>query len=302
MSAGLGDKANWEAGLGGLINLVFHSVPQIPTEVSFEGRTALITGSNAGIGLESARQFLQKRISTLILGVRSSKKGDDTAAQLSAEFPNANILVWTVDMLSNQSVRDFASKCGTLDRLDIAILNAGGGSATFERVDGGKGRETTLQVNYIATALLGVLLIPIIARKRTDSSGPGRLTFVGSDSAHRTNLERTPKGVLDSCESEEQFNPWHIYEKTKLLLLMFVAKLAETVDPNIVILNVVNPGATKGTNLLKGKGITFRLVVITALFTLLARKIPDSARQYMLAAEVMGKESHGSFVDSQIRP
>jgi NAD(P)-dependent dehydrogenase (short-subunit alcohol dehydrogenase family) len=304
MSANLGHRARWEAGLGGWIKQIFHSVPQIPADVSLKGQTAVITGSSTGLGLESAHQFLQKGLSTLVLGIRSQKKGDAAASKLRTTFPKANILVWLVDMESYQSVRDFAAKCETLDTLDIVILNAGGGRTVFERAEGGKGREITLQVNYLTTILLGILLIPVLAKKRASfCSRPGRLTLVGSDTAHQATLERTPTGILDSFDREHRYDGWQSYGRTKLLMLMFVAKLAEVVNPATVIVNVVNPSAVKGTELLRDAGgFSIMRVILWVIYAFFARNVSDGARQYMLAATVMGKGSHGSLVDFQVRP
>ncbi|KAH8178754.1 short chain dehydrogenase domain-containing protein [Sarocladium implicatum] len=303
MSAGLEQRANWEAGLGNFQKQIFQKVPPIPAGLSFKGQTAIITGSSTGIGLESARQFLDKRLSTLIMGVRSAKKGDEAAAQLRAQYPDADIQVWIVNMESFQSVRDFAHKCESLDRIDIVILNAACGKGAFERVSEDKHRETTLQVNYLATVLLTLLLAPILAKKRADLDSPARLTLVGSDAAHQAGLERSPTGVLDSVDREEKFDGMQAYSQTKLLLLMFVVKLAEVIDPKAVVLNVVNPGAVKGTQLLReGKGLSPLRVVLFFIYAIAGRTVSDGARQYMIATSVMGKETHGSFVDFAVRP
>lgn len=303
MSAELGARASWEAGLGGFARQIFHSVPQIPKGVSLQGQTVIITGSSTGLGLESARQFLQQHISTLILAVRSQAKGDAVAQKLRADFPKADIRVWLVDMESYKSVRDFAIRCESLERLDIAILNAGLGKTEFQRAEGGKGREVTVQVNFLTTVLLAMLLLPLMAKKRTSFSGPGRLSIVGSDTAHIANLGDTSAGILNSFDREEGYVGFQAYSNTKLLLLMFVAKLAEVVNPDVVVVNVVNPGAVSGTQLMReAKGFSIIRFILALNYAILGRNVSDGARQYLLATLVMGKESHGSFVDFKIRP
>jgi NAD(P)-dependent dehydrogenase (short-subunit alcohol dehydrogenase family) len=303
MSSKLAQRASWEAGLGGLTKQLFRSVPQVQANISLKGQTALITGASSGLGLESARQFLEKGLSTIILGVRSQQKGEAAANKLRVDFPNADVQVWIVDMESAASVRSFAAKCETLHRIDTVILNAGTGNTVFRRADGGKGREATLQVNYLNTVLLATLLLPILAAKGPTSDRPARLTLVGSDSAHQATVERTPTGILDSFDREDDFDPMKTYASTKLILHMFVAKLAEIVDSDVVIVNVVNPGAVKGTNLVPDQdGLSAIRVVLWVVYTFLARNVSDGARQYMIATQAMGKESHGSLVDFKIRP
>lgn len=54
-----------------------HQPPVSPTpkNIDLEGKVALITGASAGIGQDTARQFLTLNLSTLILGVRNEVKG-----------------------------------------------------------------------------------------------------------------------------------------------------------------------------------------------------------------------------------
>jgi NAD(P)-dependent dehydrogenase (short-subunit alcohol dehydrogenase family) len=144
----------------------FHRVPPLPPTLTLQEKTAIITGASSGLGTECARQILQLQPNLLILAVRSQSKGDATAATLQAEFPKARIEVWILDMESYDSVRDFAKRCETLPRLDAAILNAGLGKMHYARSGpDGKGREVTIQVNYLTTVLLTILLTPLMTPK-----------------------------------------------------------------------------------------------------------------------------------------
>lgn len=49
--------------------------PQPVAGVSVEGKTAIVTGSNCGVGLECSRQLLDLGITTLVLAVRSQVRG-----------------------------------------------------------------------------------------------------------------------------------------------------------------------------------------------------------------------------------
>ena len=75
-----------------------------PSPVSLAHRTALITGSNQGIGLACARLFSKLALSRLIMAVRSVDKGEAAAAPLRKAYPNTKIEVWALDMLSYDSV------------------------------------------------------------------------------------------------------------------------------------------------------------------------------------------------------
>ncbi|KAM0548214.1 hypothetical protein ACHAPJ_010014 [Fusarium lateritium] len=310
MAAHMKDNARWAASMPFTIwKQVFHNVPKIPSYVNLSGETAIITGASSGLGLECGRQFLQLGLSQLILAVRSQKRGDDAAKQLQAEFPEAKISVWILDMESSESVRQFASRCDTLERLDVVVLNAGCGKLSYQRA-GGDGREISLQVNYLNTMLLTILLVPILRAKNgvtskgnKFSSTPGRLTIVGSDMGIWTNLKEPAGSVLDSVDTPEGFDGLTQYGITKLLLIMGVSKLAELVDSNDVIINIVNPSATRGTGLMreaKGQWVPQTIVYLSNL--LLGRNLVDGTRQYLHSALMLGKESHGSYGDWEIRP
>ncbi|RBR19422.1 hypothetical protein FVER53590_29397 [Fusarium verticillioides] len=167
---------------------IFQPIPSIPNNVDLSGQVALITGSNAGLGFESARQSLALNLSHLILAVRSGPRGDAAAKKLQAEFPSAQVDVWLVDMSSYDSIMAFPKQCETLTRLDIAILNAGLSQLTYTRAEEAeeKGHEITFQVNYLSTALLALVLIPILREKHGNTS-PARLSLVGSDTSYYAN-------------------------------------------------------------------------------------------------------------------
>ncbi|KAI8315821.1 Short-chain dehydrogenase/reductase tropG [Colletotrichum sp. SAR11_240] len=278
---------------------VFASVPPIPEAINLQGQTGIVTGSNAGIGLEASRQFLQKGLTHLILAVRSQSKGDNAAELLARQFPAADIQVWPLDMESDASVRSFARRCESLERIDFLILNAGVGKMTFEKSNEGKGREVTLQVNYINTMLLAILMVPVLKAKA--QGRPNRLTVVGSDMSYWATLPDTSGSLLDALDTNEGYNGMQHYGKTKLLLVMGVAKLSQTVMADEVIINYLNPGATKGTGLNREASGVWKIVPFV-MDRVIGREAVDSARQYLHSAVVLGKESHGSFTDFVIRP
>jgi NAD(P)-dependent dehydrogenase (short-subunit alcohol dehydrogenase family) len=72
------------------------------------------------------------KLSRLIIAVRSRSKGEDARSKLGQEYPNAKIEVCELEMGSYESIRDFVQRMKQLDRLDIAVLNAGVVRATFE--------------------------------------------------------------------------------------------------------------------------------------------------------------------------
>jgi len=302
MSAHLEKKASSQASFFAVIRRLFHSIPPIPSDITLAGKTALVTGANVGLGLECCRDFLKLRPARLIMAVRSLKKGDAAAQSLRADFPDTEIDVWEVNLVSFASVQAFAARCDKeLDRVDVAVLNAGFGTAKFARAEEGRRRELTLQVNYLSTALLALLLLPKM-RPTVSSPDPGRLTIVSSDAALGMKLKDPGSGtILDSLDKPERFSGFLQYSYSKLLITMFTTKLAQVVDPAEVIINSCNPSATKGTGFLVNIESVFVKALMGAWMSFMGRTTVEAARAYVLSSLVLGKESHGSFTDWEIR-
>ncbi|KAH0393821.1 hypothetical protein KCU89_g12013, partial [Aureobasidium melanogenum] len=87
--------------------------------LSFFGRQLFITPQSADPRNYSLKGY------KLILAVRNQERGEAARRKLAAEYPNAEILIWIVDMASYENIKAFVAQCETLPRLDFAILNAG---------------------------------------------------------------------------------------------------------------------------------------------------------------------------------
>jgi NAD(P)-dependent dehydrogenase (short-subunit alcohol dehydrogenase family) len=207
--------------------------PVDPTKYDLAGQCGLVTGSNSGLGFEAAKQLLALGLSTLILAVRNQERGEDARAKLAAEYSNADILIWIVDMASYESIQSFVTRCNTLSRLDFAILNAG---VVHFRV----------QTNVLSTALLASLLLPVLASK--SPTGPGKITIVGSEVAEWTSFkQKSQTPILPQLDVEKEYDGGDHYYVSKLLLQYFFIEAAKRIDSDKVILNLVNPGFCYGS-------------------------------------------------------
>ena len=72
-----------------------------------EGQTALITGSNVGLGFEATRELVQHKISRVILAVRSTENGETAKIKLQEKHPKCKIEVWELDQNSVESMTAF---------------------------------------------------------------------------------------------------------------------------------------------------------------------------------------------------
>lgn len=172
---------------------LYHQATFIPIKVSgvkFYQQTAIVTGANTGVGFETCSQLLDLGVSKLILAVRDLAKGRAAVAKLLKRryLPEDYIEVWKLDLPVYESVVAFAERSKTLERIDIVILNAGIAPASF-RINSLTGHSECIQVNYLSTALLAVLLLPILKSKREKQKGASRITFVSSEVAGWTSFK-----------------------------------------------------------------------------------------------------------------
>ncbi|KAF5624895.1 short-chain dehydrogenase reductase family [Fusarium sp. NRRL 52700] len=282
----------------------FRTTIELPTRIKYpqvQGSTAIITGSNTGLGFEASKQLLSLGLSHLIMGVRSLERGKVAAEKLKMIAPSASIDVWQLDMQSYDSIQAFAKKCDTeISRIDFVILNAGISPSNFELVPG-TGHEVGIQVNHLSTALLTILLIPILKAK-TSGHGPPRLTTVNSLTAHLCKFPNKDERPLLASFDDPKITPWSSQERygvSKLLNQLFLVRLCEKVNPNDVIINMVDPGLTKGTHLgghHEMGGVAGALV--GAFMAICGRPVDRGAASYTNAVYGHGKDSHGCFLMS----
>jgi NAD(P)-dependent dehydrogenase (short-subunit alcohol dehydrogenase family) len=293
----------------------FRTKISLPTKEKYptiaeKGSCAIITGSNVGLGFETAKQLLSLGLSHLVMAVRSIEKGNAAAKQLRAAAvvsanPSAKIDVWQLDMESYESIQAFIRRCQeTLTRIDFAILNAGLSAMTFSTAPS-TGHEKTIQVNHISTVLLIILLLPVLRSKATGGSKPARLTIVNSVTAHLCKIPNKDTRPFLSSFDNTAITPWDAEERygvSKLLCQLFIVKLAEHVDPDHVIINMVDPGLTKGTSLARdAKGAIG--VAAKMFFSIAGRPVDRGAATYIDAVAGHGKESHGCFLmNCQVAP
>lgn len=276
-----------------------------PPATTVAGRTAIITGSNTGIGLEAAKVLLGLDLSHLILAVRSVSKGNAAANTLRKTYAQAKIEVWQLDMASYESIQAFIQRCNALGRLDIAILNAAFSILEFG-TNAVTGHEEMFQVNYLSTALLSILLLPILKNKSPPHT-PGRLTLVSSTLGLRAKFpNHSAVPLIPSFDDPKVFvsagsnNP---YSLSKTLVLILMVKLSRLVNADDVVVNAVGPALTGGSSELDRHYSRAVRLGLAALKAVSAHSPQQAAWLYVDGTVTKGKESHGSFIiNNEIYP
>src|SRR5258705_6651486 len=94
-----------------------------------QGRLAVVTGANTGLGFETAR-VLAARGASVVLAVRDTDKGKRAAAAIAATTPGADVTVSPLDLASLDSIRAAADQLRARHpAIDLLINNAATGPA-----------------------------------------------------------------------------------------------------------------------------------------------------------------------------
>lgn len=141
---------------------------------SLSDKTIIITGANAGLGLESAIQLAARNPQRLILTTRSRAKYDVALSKILERVPNARSFTHfqEMDLSSLSSVKSAAENLlSELDGIDVLMNNAGVMGAAASLTE--DGYEVHFGTNHMGHALLTELLMPLLLKTAKQKSGTG---------------------------------------------------------------------------------------------------------------------------------
>lgn len=167
-----------------------------------EGKVALITGANQGIGLGIARAFAAEGCK-LALCARNEEKL--TRAAQSLRDAGADVLARPVDVTCEATVESFFDESqARFGRLDLLVNNAGA-------FDGGRLDEVSLAAwnNVVGACLTGAFLCSRRAFAIMKEGGGGRIINIGSISAQRPREGSAPYTAA-------KFGIWGLTQATAL--------------------------------------------------------------------------------------
>ena len=212
------------------------SAADIPSQ---EGRVAVVTGANSGIGWHTALE-LARAGSEVILTVRSEDKGLSAVEGIRRLLPRARVRGELLDLASLQSVRAFAVRLEHEPRLDLLVNNAGVMAVPTREVTE-DGFERQFGTNYLGPFALTGLLLPVLR-----CSPSPRITTVSSGAANM-GLRRIN---FEDLQWEKLYAPWKAYCQSKLADLLMVVELTRRASASsvTVLSTAAHPGYAR-TNL-----------------------------------------------------
>ena len=179
-----------------------------------QGRTALITGANSGLGLESARA-LAARGARVLLACRSLAKAESACQEL-AGASQGELVALNLDLADFSSVRSAAAvvaeRYGTIDLL----INNAGVMAPPRRLSA-QGFELQFAVNHLGHFALTQQVMPLLR--------PGaRVVHVSSGASYFGRI------AFDDLQGEQRYDAWAAYAQSKLANVMTALELQRRLE------------------------------------------------------------------------
>lgn len=267
----------------------------LPPTLSLQGKTALITGANSGLGLEAARALVSRRLSRLIIAVRDVSKGEAAKTEILSSpdaSPTCKIDVWPLDHESYESIAQFGKKVDELDRLDYVLLNAGVKIMKYDKTL--QGHETNVQINHIGTSAVSLAVLPALRRTARNLNTPTRLTIVSSEGHFWIPFkERNAENILARMDDPKTFGTQvQRYYTSKLLNVLWTRELARKTDKSEVVINTVNPGFCHS-------GLHRSSPGFVSIFLWLFAWTQEQGGNCLVDALVQHEGSHGAYLSDQ---
>ncbi len=198
------------------------------------GRTAVVTGSNTGLGFETAAALAAKG-AHVVLAVRNVDKGNEAAARIGDQTPGASVAVTELDLTSLDSVRAAADQLrDNHDTIDLLINNAGVMMTPQSTTK--DGFELQFGTNHLGHfAFTGLLLDRLLAV-------PGSRVVTVSSVGHRF----ARNGIrFDDLQWEKDYGRVAAYGQAKLANLMFTYELQRRLRGTDTIAAAAHPGGSR---------------------------------------------------------
>jgi WW domain-containing oxidoreductase len=214
--------------------------------LDLEGKTAVITGINSGLGYESMR-VLVKHGAHVIGLARTIEKAREACDSVFGE---------TTPLACELS--DFASvrACGEAIKalglpVDIVMTNAG--IMAPVQLSTAHGVEMQFATNHLGHSILVHHLLP-----QVQAATAGRIVILSS-SAHMMTVSG---GIdFDNLDASHRYSPTRFYGQSKLANLLYARGLAHRLEGTGVTVNALHPGVIK-TNLGRDGGVLMNVVGI----------------------------------------
>ncbi len=245
-----------------------------------DGRVALVTGANSGLGLEAA-VLLARAGARVLLACRNAARAEAAAAKVGerAEVVPLDLASLVSVAAASDLVKERTS------RLDILVNNAG--LMAVDRARTEDGFEMHFGVNHLGHFALTAHLVPVLL------AAPAATVVNVSSVGHRV-------GTIDFDDlmfEKRRYDRWRPYFQSKLANLLFTSELERRFRLAGVAAKALgaHPGATRTDLGHEGSGITNAVI---RPYSYLAQPVRTGALPIVRAATDPGAKG-GEFYGPQ---
>jgi NAD(P)-dependent dehydrogenase (short-subunit alcohol dehydrogenase family) len=187
-------------------------------DLELENKTALVTGSTAGIGFAIARSLVAEGARVIVNG-RTEARVSEAIGSIRGSDPNAKLEPFVADLANAEAAVDATRK---FPSIDILVNNLGVYEPKpFEQINDDDWRAI-IETNFMSGVRLSRHYLP-----RMKAANWGRIIFISSESAANIPSEMIHYGV------------------TKTMQVALARGLAETTAGSAVTVNSVLAGPTR---------------------------------------------------------
>ncbi len=199
-----------------------------------KGKTAIVTGSNTGIGFETALDLYQKGARVYVAS-RNEEKALNAIERMKAQGGTGELIYRHLDLANLSSIKTFADKVLHKEtRLDLLVNNAGIMIPPPQKTE--DGFEIQFGVNFIGHFALTGYLINLL------ESTIGSRVVTLSSIAHRGAVID-----FDNFRLEKEYNSWREYGQSKLADIIFALEFEKRLRSNgyQILSLAAHPGFSK---------------------------------------------------------
>lgn len=274
------------------------SYPSVPTDVNLTNKSAIVTGSNTGIGLEIARHLFRLGANVTIACRNQEKalKAIENIKTSTVYFTGGTLEFQKLDLENLDSVREFASKF-TKKPIHILINNAG--LINTDNIKTANGIDLTIQVNHLGPFLLTNLLLPSLKLSFEKTKVHSRVVFVSSGAHYFPSSvpfdDFLGKSILPNGGLTQSFTQ---YGLSKLYNVINASELAKTEYSNGVFCASVHPGFVNSEFGSRGSGLLTTFAGVLSNFMARSTAVGATTALYAALSLESSIGNSGVYLDS----
>ncbi|XP_028044480.1 uncharacterized protein LOC113555286 [Rhopalosiphum maidis] len=205
------------------------------SKARLDGKTAIVTGSNTGIGKVTAGEFYRLG-AKVILACRDVKKAEQAVTEIVAEVQGdglGQLIIEELDLASFASIKR-CTKSILQKEKQIHLLVNNAGVMTCPKGKTEDGFELQFGINHLGHLLFTLLLLP-----RIRSSAPARIVIVSSLAHIFGSIN------FKDINHDSNYSPAIAYSQSKLANVLFSKELSRKLEGTGVHVYSLHPGIVR---------------------------------------------------------